>query len=47
MGATPWHEQIAYYRTRAAGFELTSYQDVHGADRRVAALAGRLPVPVG
>ena len=27
--------------------ELTSYQDVHDAGRRIAALAGRLPVPVG
>jgi hypothetical protein len=38
----PWQEQIAYYRARAAEYEATSYQDVHGADRRIAALLGRL-----
>ena len=38
----PWQEQIAYYCARAAEYEATSYQDVHGADRRVAALVGRL-----
>ncbi len=38
----PWQEQIAYYRARAAEYEVTSYRDVHGADRRIAALAGRL-----
>ncbi len=38
----PWQEQIAYYRARAAEYEATSYRDVPGADRRVAALVGRL-----
>jgi 2-polyprenyl-3-methyl-5-hydroxy-6-metoxy-1,4-benzoquinol methylase len=42
MTATPWQEQIAYYRARAAEYEVTSYRDVRGADRRIAALIGRL-----
>ena len=42
MAATPWQEQVAYYRARAAEYDLTSYLDVHGADRRVAALVGWL-----
>jgi demethylmenaquinone methyltransferase/2-methoxy-6-polyprenyl-1,4-benzoquinol methylase len=42
MAAVPWQEQIAYYRARAAEYDLTSYGDVHGADRRIAALAAIL-----
>ena len=38
----PWQEQIAYYRARAAEYEVTSYRDVHGADRRIAARAAIL-----
>ena len=38
MAATPWEQQVAYYRARAAEYEATSYRDVHGADRRIAAL---------
>src|SRR5258708_24287224 len=38
MGAAPWEQQVAYYRARAAEYEATSYRDVHGADRRIAAL---------
>jgi len=38
----PWQEQIAYYRARAAEYDLTSYQDVSEADRRIAALTGWL-----
>ena len=33
---------MAYYRARAAEYEATSYQDVRGADRRIAALVGHL-----
>ena len=42
MAAAPWLEQIAYYRARAAEYEVTSYRDVDGADRRIAALVARL-----
>jgi demethylmenaquinone methyltransferase/2-methoxy-6-polyprenyl-1,4-benzoquinol methylase len=42
MTAMPWQEQIAYYSARAGEYEVTSYRDVHGADRRIAALVGRL-----
>ncbi len=42
----PWQQQIAYYRARAAEYEVTSYRDVHGAVRRIAALARR-PRPGG
>jgi 2-polyprenyl-3-methyl-5-hydroxy-6-metoxy-1,4-benzoquinol methylase len=38
MAAMPWQEQIAYYRARAAEYEVTSYQDVHRADRKIAGL---------
>ena len=34
----PWQEQVAYYRARAAEYEVTSYRDVRAADRRIAAL---------
>jgi SAM-dependent methyltransferase len=37
-----WHEQVAYYRHRAAEYDVTSYGDLPGAERRVAAIAGRL-----
>jgi 2-polyprenyl-3-methyl-5-hydroxy-6-metoxy-1,4-benzoquinol methylase len=40
--AMGWQEQIAYYRARAAEYEATSYRVVPGADRRIAALVGRL-----
>jgi 2-polyprenyl-3-methyl-5-hydroxy-6-metoxy-1,4-benzoquinol methylase len=33
MAAMPWQEQIAYYRARAAEYEVTSYRDVRGAGR--------------
>jgi demethylmenaquinone methyltransferase/2-methoxy-6-polyprenyl-1,4-benzoquinol methylase len=42
MPAMPWEEQLAYYRARAAEYEMTSYRDVRSADRRIAALAGHL-----
>ncbi len=42
VAAMPWQDQIAYYRARAAEYEETSYQDVHAADRRIAALIARL-----
>jgi trans-aconitate methyltransferase len=42
MATMPWQEQIAYYRARAAEYDLTSYRDVHGADRRIAALVAHL-----
>jgi len=42
VAALPWQEQIAYYRARAAEYEVTSYQDVHGAGRRIAGLVARL-----
>ena len=32
MSQTPWHTQIAYYRHRAAEYDLTSYEDVPRAD---------------
>ena len=37
-----WQEQIAYYRARAAEYDLTSYPDVQVADRRIAALVALL-----
>src|SRR5262249_29115319 len=45
MAATPWQEQIAYYRARAAEYEVTSYPDVHAADRRGGAPRGRRGPP--
>jgi 2-polyprenyl-3-methyl-5-hydroxy-6-metoxy-1,4-benzoquinol methylase len=42
MPATPWEQQVAYYRARAAEYDATSYRDVHRADRRVAALVRHL-----
>jgi len=42
VAALPWQDQIAYHRARAAEYEVTSYQDVHGADRRIAGLVARL-----
>ncbi len=38
----PWQEQVAYYRARAAEYDVTSYGDLPTADRRIAALAGQL-----
>ena len=38
----PWQEQIAHYRARAAEYDLTSYRDVHRADRRIAAQVAHL-----
>jgi SAM-dependent methyltransferase len=40
MPQTPWQEQVAYYRHRAAEYDLTSYGDVARADRRIASLLG-------
>ena len=42
MSQTPWQAQIAYYRHRAAEYDLTSYEDVPRADRRIEALLDRL-----
>jgi SAM-dependent methyltransferase len=42
MTPTPWQAQVAYYRHRAAEYDLTSYGDVSRADRRIASLMGRL-----
>lgn len=42
MAAIGWQEQIAYYRARAAEYEVTSYRVVPDADRRIAALVERL-----
>jgi hypothetical protein len=42
MPAMPWQEQVAYYRSRAAEYDMTSYGDLARADRRIAALVGQL-----
>src|SRR5579859_906917 len=42
MTQTPWQAQMAYYRRRAAEYDLTSYEDVPRADRRIASLLDRL-----
>ena len=42
MTPTPWQAQVAYYRHRAAEYDLTSYVDVPRADRRIASLIERL-----
>jgi len=42
MPQTPWQAQVAYYRERAAEYDLTSYGDVDRADRRIASLLGQL-----
>jgi SAM-dependent methyltransferase len=42
MTQTPWQAQVAYYRSRAAEYDLTSYEDVPRADRRIASLLDRL-----
>ncbi len=42
MAAVGWQQQIAYYRARAAEYEVTSYRDRPEADRRIAALVERL-----
>jgi len=42
MTPTPWQTQVAYYRHRAAEYDLTSYVDVPRADRRIASLIGQL-----
>ena len=38
----PWQAQVAYYRRRAAEYDLTSYADVPRADRRIGSLIGQL-----
>jgi 2-polyprenyl-3-methyl-5-hydroxy-6-metoxy-1,4-benzoquinol methylase len=38
----PWTEQIAYYRARAAEYDLTAYGDPTAAQRRIAALVQAL-----
>ena len=38
----PWREQVAYYRRRAAEYDVTSYGDLPRANRRIAALIGQL-----
>jgi SAM-dependent methyltransferase len=42
MSQTPWQAQVVYYRHRAAEYDLTSYEDVPRADRRIAALLDQL-----
>jgi demethylmenaquinone methyltransferase/2-methoxy-6-polyprenyl-1,4-benzoquinol methylase len=42
MPQTTWQAQVAYYRRRAAEYDLTSYGNVPRADRRIAALIGQL-----
>src|SRR5215467_1455847 len=42
MPGTPWQEQVAYYRRRAAEYDVTSYEDLPRASRRIAALVGEL-----
>lgn len=42
MTGKPWREQVAYYRRRAAEYDVTSYGDLARADRRITALTGRL-----
>jgi SAM-dependent methyltransferase len=42
MSQTPWQAQVAYYRHRAAEYDLTSYEDVPRADRRIEALLDQL-----
>jgi SAM-dependent methyltransferase len=42
MSQTPWQAQVAYYRHRAAEYDMTSYEDVPRADRRIAVLLDQL-----
>jgi len=42
MSEVPWHEQVAYYRHRAAEYDVTSYGNLPRANRRIAALVGQL-----
>ena len=42
MPRPPWQAQVAYYRRRAAEYDLTSYADVPRADRRIGSLIGQL-----
>ncbi len=42
MPHTPWQAQIAYYRRRAGEYDLTSYEDVPRADRRISSLLDQL-----
>ena len=42
MPQTTWQAQVAYYRRRAAEYDLTSYGDVPRADQRIASLIGQL-----
>ena len=42
MPEMPWREQVAYYRRRAAEYDVTSYGDLPRANRRIAALIGQL-----
>jgi SAM-dependent methyltransferase len=38
MTQSTWQAQVAYYRHRAGEYDLTSYEDVPRADRRIASL---------
>jgi ubiquinone/menaquinone biosynthesis C-methylase UbiE len=42
MPHSSWQAQVAYYRRRAAEYDLTSYGDVPRADRRIGSLIGQL-----
>ena len=42
MPQATWQAQVAYYRRRAAEYDLTSYGDVPRADQRIASLIGQL-----
>jgi hypothetical protein len=39
---TPWQEQVAYYRQRAAEYDRMSYADVQQAGQRISALVSQL-----
>ena len=38
MAGEPWREQVAYYRHRAVEYDMTSYGDLPGTERRITAL---------
>ena len=42
MAGEPWREQVAYYRHRAAEYDMTSHGDLPGTERRITALTARL-----
>jgi trans-aconitate methyltransferase len=42
MIEVPWAEQIAYYRARAAEYDITAYGDPAAAEQRIAALVRAL-----